>query len=123
MNRKYWNISVVQKCLNNVVCVIKNNVKTLFANFLFINHAVIGCPVLNPPSNGMIDCTLGDDGAANPGDTCAFTCTGGFALDGSDVRTCLNDGNWSSTDAMCRGMVIVTQVIISKPQALGNGSA
>lgn len=63
---------------------------------------------LNAPSNGMINCTLGDNGAANPGDTCSFTCTGGFVLDGSTNRMCQDDGSWDGSDAMCRGMICLT---------------
>lgn len=59
---------------------------------------------LNTPSNGMINCNLGGDGSANPGDICGFTCTGGFELVGSASRICQDDGNWNGSDAMCRGM-------------------
>ena len=63
---------------------------------------------LSAPSNGMINCILGDDGVANPGDTCDFTCTGGFELVGSASRSCQDDGSWSGSEAMCRGMRCLT---------------
>ena len=53
----------------------------------------------------MIDCILGDDGVANPGETCSFTCNGGLLLNGSTSRTCQDNGSWSGSDAMCRGMI------------------
>jgi len=68
-------------------------------------------PLTAPPNNGMIDCTLGDDGVANPGDTCSFTCTGGFVLDGSTSRTCQDDGSWNGSDTMCRGMNDIIKVL------------
>ena len=40
------------------------------------------------PENGMIDCSLGDDGAPTNGDTCTVTCNDGFTLRGDATRTC-----------------------------------
>ncbi|XP_065905188.1 P-selectin-like [Dysidea avara] len=62
---------------------------------------VVTCPPLTAPDNGDIDCSLGDDGEANPGDTCTFTCDGGYELGGSSSRTCGDDGSWSGTDTTC----------------------
>ena len=63
------------------------------------------CPPLTAPDNGDIDCSLGDNGEANPGDTCTFTCDDGYELGGSTSRTCGDDGRWSGTDTTCtRGM-------------------
>ena len=59
------------------------------------------CPPLTAPDNGDIDCSLGDDGEANPGDTCTFTCDDGYELGGSTSRTCGDDGSWSGTDTTC----------------------
>jgi len=61
------------------------------------------CPPLTAPDNGDIDCSLGGDGNANPGDTCAFTCDNGFELSGSASRTCMNDETWSGSTTSCRG--------------------
>ena len=57
---------------------------------------------LTDPNNGMINCSLGDDGVPSYEDTCSFTCNTGYELTGSDTRTCQSDGNWSSSDGMCR---------------------
>ena len=59
------------------------------------------CPLFTAPDNGNIDCSLGGDGDANPGDTCTFSCDGGYELQGSSVRTCLNSERWSGTSAVC----------------------
>ena len=70
------------------------------------------CPPLTAPDNGNIDCELGGDGEANPGDYCAFTCDDGFELGGSTRRTCGDDGNWDGPDTTCTpGMVIVLHCI------------
>ena len=58
---------------------------------------LVTCPSLSI-SNGMIDCSLGDDAY---GDTCSFTCDSGYELTGSDARTCQSDGSWSGIVAMC----------------------
>ena len=72
---------------------------------MILFHLVPTCPPLTAPDNGDIDCSLGDDGEANPGDTCTFTCDDGYELGGSTSRTCGDDGNWSGTDTTCtRGM-------------------
>ncbi|XP_065903900.1 P-selectin-like [Dysidea avara] len=63
------------------------------------------CPPLTAPDNGDIDCSLGDDGEANPGDTCTFTCDDGYELGGSTSRTCGDDGSWSGTDTTCTRVV------------------
>ena len=66
----------------------------------------MNCSALNDPSNGMITCSLGDDGVPSYEDTCSFTCNTGYELTGSDIRTCQSDGSWSGNDDVCRrGMV------------------
>ena len=65
---------------------------------------MITCPQLvDTPRNGDIDCSLGDDGQPNPGDTCTYTCNDGYGLqEGSTTRTCQNDGTWSGKKPRCR---------------------
>ena len=59
------------------------------------------------PNNGRINCSLGDDGAPSPGDTCSFTCDTGHELTGSDTRTCQSNGSWNGSEVMCtRGTYI-----------------
>ena len=61
----------------------------------------IVCQPLTAPDNGVIDCSLGDDGEANPGDTCTFTCDDGYELEGSTSRSCEADGSWSGNETKC----------------------
>ena len=62
---------------------------------------LVSCPSLSNPSNGMINCSLGDDGVPSYEDTCNFTCNAGYELTGSDTRTCQSDGTWSDNSTMC----------------------
>ena len=67
---------------------------------------LVSCQSLSEPSNGMMDCSLGDDGVPSYEDTCNFTCNTGYELTGSDFRTCQSDGSWSGSNAVCnRGML------------------
>jgi len=65
------------------------------------------CPPLTAPANGGVDCSLGSDGQANPGETCTFTCDDGYQISGNIRRTCEDDGNWSGMVTTCvEGMVL-----------------
>ena len=74
----------------------------LVHNKLCICIILVPCPSLTDPNNGMITCSLGDDGVLSYEDTCSFTCNTGYELTGSDTRTCQSDGSWSGTDDVCR---------------------
>ena len=67
-------------------------------------HEIVtdSCPLLIDPDNGILNCSLGDDGVPSYEDTCSFTCNTGYELTGSDTRTCQSDGSWSDIEAMCR---------------------
>ena len=77
----------------------------------------IVCPALTAPDNGMIVCTLGDDGIPTNRDTCTVTCNDGFELRGDATRTCRtrrNSGSWSGRAAICvEGMPNTTTIVIS----------
>ena len=76
-------------------------------------HVVITCPLLiDSPNNGMINCSLGDDGQPNPGDTCSYTCNTGFVLDGNTIRTCQNDATWSDTEPFCRPGMLFYSILL-----------
>ena len=63
---------------------------------------LVPCPNLTQPDNGIIICSLGDDGVPSYEDTCSFTCnTGFYELTGSDTRTCQSDGSWSESPVSC----------------------
>ena len=65
--------------------------------------------MLNVPNNGVINCSLGDDGVPSYEDTCSFTCNTGYELTSSEIRTCQSNGSWSDSDDVCRrGNVIHT---------------
>ena len=72
---------------------------------------LVSCPPLTDPSNGMINCSLGDDGIPSYEDICSFTCDTGYELTGSDTRTCQSDGSWSGSTAMCsRGKYMASYI-------------
>ena len=62
---------------------------------------IVPCPLLTDPSNGTINCSLGDDGIPSYEDTCSFTCNTGHELTGSPQRTCQSDGSWSGPLVSC----------------------
>ena len=81
------------------IMLLYNNIVIHNDNVLYI--LLVSCSSLNNPTNGMINCSLGDDGAPTYEDTCSFTCNTGYDLNGSEIRTCQNDGNWSGNSTMC----------------------
>ena len=63
---------------------------------------LVSCSPLNNPSNGIMNCSLGDDNITSYEDTCSFTCNTGYELTGNDTRTCQSNGSWSGSDSACR---------------------
>ena len=59
------------------------------------------CPPLTAPDNGDIDCSLGDNGEANPGETCTYSCNTGLGVVGDVSRTCQTDGRWTGRRPSC----------------------
>ena len=59
--------------------------------------------MLTDPTNGMITCSLGVDGAATDRDTCTAMCNPGYEIQSGDVtRTCSgSDMMWSGTEIVC----------------------
>jgi len=70
-------------------------------NILHNNVAL--CPTLTDPDNGIINCSLGDDGVPSYEDTCSLTCntSTGYELTGNLRRTCQSDGSWSGSPVFC----------------------
>ena len=56
---------------------------------------------MSDPRNGMISCSLRDNGVPSHEDTCSFTCNPGYQLTGSNTRACQSDGNWNGSDVIC----------------------
>ena len=70
---------------------------------LYKHHFSVSCLSLSDPDNGIISCSMGDDGLPSYEDTCSFTCNTGYELTASDnTRICQSDGSWSGTDTVCR---------------------
>ena len=72
---------------------------TVILNDLF---SLVSCPSLTDPSNGVIKCSLGDDGVPSYEDTCSYTCNTGYELTGSDTRSCQSNRRWSGSDGVCK---------------------
>ena len=86
---------------------------------------IVMCSSLTNPDNGMISCSLGDDGIPSYEDTCIFTCDTGYELTGirSDARTCQNDGNWSGGNTTCnRGIMEPCQIFYQYHYLLSSAS-
>ena len=66
------------------------------------NIFVATCSSQNNLPDGVINCSLGEDGNYSYKDTCSFTCNTGYELTGSDTRTCQSDGSWSDIDSACK---------------------
>ena len=61
----------------------------------------MSCLSLSDPNNGMIYCSLGDDGVPSYEKNCSFTCNSGYELTGSPQRKCQSDGSWSGLPVSC----------------------
>ncbi|XP_033864477.3 sushi-repeat-containing protein SRPX-like isoform X1 [Acipenser ruthenus] len=61
------------------------------------------CGRLHPPENGYMKCSSDGD---NYGATCAFSCMGGFELQGSTARVCQYGLTWAGTEPSCAPMNI-----------------
>lgn len=73
-----------------------------YCYFASAGNLFYACPFLTNPVNGIIICSLGDDGIPTHGDTCSFTCNSGYEIIGLDTRTCQTDKSWSGPDIVCR---------------------
>ena len=95
---KWFLVSFVQYDLYEAFYdVIYHNSVAMIMCFILL----VSCPSLTDPSNGMINCSLGDDEVPSYEDTCSITCNTGYELTGSETRTCQSDGSWSGSIAMC----------------------
>ena len=108
-------------CSHNCVNIDNSVYNTYECTHIYTTAEII-CRVLTAPDNGDVDCSLGDDGEANPGDTCTFKCNTGFGIeDGSISRTCQIDGTWSGRRTECgRGecyYVLQMCILISHPMS------
>ena len=68
---------------------------------IYKSYLSVSCLSLSDPNNGVINCSLGDDGFPSYEDTCSFTCNTGYELTGSSERTCQSNGSWSGSPVSC----------------------
>ena len=74
-----------------------------------INVLIVLCPTLADPNNGMIVCSLEDDGVHSYEHICTYTCNTGYEhTTGSPQRTCQSDGSWSGSPVSCTIMECTT---------------
>ena len=58
--------------------------------------------MLPNPMDGVINCSLGDDGFLSYEDTCIVICNTGYEVRTGDVmRTCQSDRMFNGTNATC----------------------
>ncbi len=57
----------------------------------------VECRVLEAPEGGSVKLT-----GLMVGSTATYMCSGGYVLEGVQVRTCLKDGTWSEDEPRCR---------------------
>ena len=81
--------------------------------------------MLTNPPNGMINCSLEDDGVYSYEDTCSFTCNTSYELTGhgNDTRTCRSNGSWSGDDVMCRKGRQILYVMLGCSKVFTSGQA
>ena len=79
--------------------------------YIFTITSIVSCLPLTDPNNGIISCSLEDDGVPSYEDTCSFTCDTGYELTGSDTRTCQSDGSWSGSDTVCKRGIVINLVM------------
>ena len=78
-------------CMFNLHCVINSN-----------HFPAVPCSMPPNPMNGMINCSLGDDGVLSYEDTCDTFCNTGYEIQaGDDMRTCQSDGMFNGSSATC----------------------
>ena len=70
--------------------------------------------MLTNPMNGMVKCSLGDDGVLSYDDTCTATCDTGYMLTGDGMRTCQSDGMFNGIEAMCSRGKLYTYFTLCK---------
>ncbi|KAK0147545.1 P-selectin [Merluccius polli] len=61
----------------------------------------MGCPVLDAPVDGTLNCTDSDQTHASQ---CSFACDQGFTLRGHRVVTCGLHGNWTAETPVCQAV-------------------
>jgi len=68
----------------------------LFIFVMFLHHAVVDCGTLSAPMNGQLNLTTSTFGSV-----AIYFCIPPYLLNGSMVRTCQSDGEWSGNEPNC----------------------
>jgi len=94
-------IKALQISLLTILCT---NEMCMHMRMMYVFYiAMVKCPsLIDVPNNGAIDCLLGDNGEANPGDTCTYTYNDLFGIEGTATRTCREDETWTGMLPRCR---------------------
>jgi hypothetical protein len=71
-----------------------------------VTAAAVACDALTDPTNG--DVAVSNSG--NFPSTATYSCDVGYALNGSDMRTCAIDGTWSGTAPTCDATIMITRL-------------
>ena len=82
--------------------ILHNSLKVLLATFIAQHYSptlvVIDCGPLEPPANGVVQFERTVFGSV-----AQYQCNRGFRLQGSDVRTCQANSQWSGRQPVCIG--------------------
>jgi len=107
------------RSLSNVLYLEIFALKNTCCNFILIPSCLLitlFVEICSPLTlgNGMVICGFGDNGGPNAGDECTLTCDRGTIMDGSDMRTCIENGTWSGDETTCtaRMYVCIVQCIL-----------
>uniref|UniRef100_A0A669BK18 E-selectin n=2 Tax=Oreochromis TaxID=8139 RepID=A0A669BK18_ORENI len=68
---------------------------------------VVRCPLLEAPENGHINCSSTESVYNSQ---CSFTCDQGYLLEGPELLTCDNHGNWTGEKPTCQAPAPITAV-------------
>ncbi|XP_039462378.1 sushi, von Willebrand factor type A, EGF and pentraxin domain-containing protein 1-like isoform X4 [Oreochromis aureus] len=63
---------------------------------------VVRCPLLEAPENGHINCSSTESVYNSQ---CSFTCDQGYLLEGPELLTCDNHGNWTGEKPTCQAIL------------------
>jgi len=75
--------------------------------------SLVPCQMPPNPMNGMINCSLGDDGILSYEDTCTTMCNTGYEIQAGDsMRTCQSDMMFNGTSATCERGVCHVNIIL-----------
>jgi len=67
----------------------------------------ITCPAVSAPAHGQLSL----QGDRILGNVLTVTCSAGFKLVGTSMRTCQADGKWSGNEAQCQGEICILYFI------------